>query len=153
MDNAHLAVLLEEKIGKSVSEQGFELVELLCRQNQGSFTITALVDRREGGITLDECVSLNSLIGEFLEKEDLIPGSYILEVSSPGVDREFSKKKDFMRSLNCKIKFFLKEQVDGKIEWDGVLEQVKDNDLIVKAKQGYIVIPLEKVNKAKRIIE
>jgi ribosome maturation factor RimP len=153
VDNAHLAVLLEEKIGKSVSEQGFELVELLCRQNQGSFTITALVDRREGGITLDECVSLNSLIGEFLEKEDLIPGSYILEVSSPGVDREFSKKKDFMRSLNCKIKFFLKEQVDGKIEWDGVLEQVKDNDLIVKAKQGYIVIPLEKVNKAKRIIE
>lgn len=133
--------------------QALDLVDLIYRFEGRDLFLRFLVDRPEGGISLEECASLNRRIGEILDEKNLLSMRYILEVSSPGLDRPLTAKKDFLRSIDKKAKFFLKEPVQGKIEWDGLIKLVGDNEVFVEIDGGNnIEVPLEKINKAKLII-
>ena len=70
-----------------------------------------MADRPEGGIRLGECSQLNRGIGALLDEKDFLSGRYILEVSSPGLDRPLKTKNDLSRKINCEAHFFLNEEV------------------------------------------
>jgi ribosome maturation factor RimP len=76
--------------------QGFELVELQLQQRQGQWLIRVFADA-EGGISLEDCRKLSRDIGQAFDLEDLVPTSYVLEVSSPGLDRPLRTARDFQR--------------------------------------------------------
>ncbi len=77
---------------------------------------------------------------------------YILEVSSPGLDRPLKTKSDFLRCINRKAKFFLLESIKGKIELDGIITKVEDDSVYIDIDGDIIEIPLVKVNKAKQLL-
>lgn len=130
----------------------FVLVDIICRYEGGNLFLRILADRPEGGINLDECARLNRDIGSLFDEKDIIKEKYILEVSSPGLDRPLKTRDDFLRFLNKKVKFFLSEAINGKLEWDGLINKVNQDSVLVEAGEVMIELPFIKINKAKLII-
>jgi ribosome maturation factor RimP len=151
MKNEQLSAELERCIGDFLSAQGLELVELIFRPEGQGQVLRLLVDR-PGGISLGECANLNRAIGGMLEENNAIESRYILEVCSPGLDRPLRKVRDFERCRSNTVKCFLKEPINGKIEWDGVILDVKDSLVVLQTKQGVLEFPIEKINMAKQIV-
>ncbi len=106
MDDAEVVERIERVICPLLESEEVELVDLNLGGNQRRRTLRVFVDR-PGRITLDECARLNRMIGNILDLEDPIEGSYILEVSSPGLDRPLKREKDYLRSLGKKVKIIL----------------------------------------------
>ena len=144
----------------------FVLVDIICRYEGGDFFIRILADRPqghglassgqshkpEGGINLDECAMLNRDIGKLLDEKDMIQERYILEVSSPGLDRPLKTKEDFSLFLNKKAKFFLNELINGKLEWEGLINKVGEESVSISMADSLIEVPFLKINKARLII-
>ncbi len=121
---------LREKIKPLVEEEGLELVDLNFYQS-GSRSILRIYVDKAGGVTIDQCANLNRKIGDYLEMENLIPHRYLLEVSSPGLDRPLLRDADFKRKIGEKVKVSLKEKLDGQTEWVGKIMGFKEDDLIL----------------------
>jgi ribosome maturation factor RimP len=86
-----------------------------------------------------------------LDENEFIDNRYILEVSSPGLDRPLVTKNDFLRCLKKRVRFFLTEPINGKPEWEGAILKADDEAVYVDIGEE-LVIPLSKINKAKQII-
>ena len=81
-----------------MQEHGFELVDVEYVKEGDTWYLRAYIDK-EGGISLDDCELISRKVSDWLDKEDFIQDSYILEVSSPGLGRPLKKDKDFARSI------------------------------------------------------
>lgn len=135
-----------------LKERNLELVDIIHRYEGSDLVLRILADRPEGGISVGECAQLNRAIGEALEERNILEQGYILEVSSPGLDRPLKAENDFKRCLNRKVRFFLSEHINGKLEWDGQVQKVSEGKVYAQTGKGILEIPLDKINKAKQII-
>ena len=153
MDRQEIILELKNIIGDFLKIQGLELIGLIYRHEGRDLALRILVDRAQGGITLGECAQLNNQISEILDEKDILQEGYILEVSSPGLDRPLETRSDFLRCMNRKVKLFLNESINGKIELEGLISKVEDDSVYIDCKNATIQIPLIKINKAKEIIE
>ena len=98
---------------------------------------------KEGGIEIDDCQELSGRLEEILDAEDLIKTSYILEVSSPGLDRELKKPKDFQREQGKLVDVSLFAPLDGEKVITGQLKSYDGENVTVDER----VIPMDKVAK------
>lgn len=98
---------------------------------------------KEGGVDLDDCQDLSRKLEELLDAQDLIKTSYILEVSSPGLDRELKKPRDFQREMGKDIDVSLFAPLDGKKVVTGPLSAYDVETINV----GDMAIPMDKVAK------
>lgn len=98
---------------------------------------------KEGGVDLDDCQDLSRKLEELLDAQDLIKTSYILEVSSPGLDRELKKPRDFQREMGKDIDVSLFAPLDGKKVVTGTLSAYDGETINV----GDMAIPMDKVAK------
>ena len=128
------------------------LVELIYRYEGGNLILRVLADKPTGGINMDECSILNRDLGRLLDEKNMIKDRYILEVSSPGLDRPLKVEDDFLRCLNKNARFFLNDAVGGRIEWDGFIENAGEESVFIKTKEGVIGIPYLKINKSRLIV-
>ena len=128
----------EQLLQPIIDENNFELVDVEYVKEGGNWFLRAYIDK-EGGITIDDCELVSRALSDLLDKEDFIPDSYILEVSSPGLGRQLKKDKDFKRSIGKEIEIKLYKSIkikDGKKEVStkeliGVLEAFDGEKLIV----------------------
>ncbi len=147
------AVFATEKIIKDLVElRNLEFIEVKMHTEGRNTVVRVLVDKPEGGISLGECSALNRAIGDLLEEKNIFEGSYVLEVSSPGLDRPLLTANDFRRNLGKKVKFFLNEAINGKIEWDGIVKEIKPDCVIIDTESVLLEIGLTKINKSKLLI-
>jgi ribosome maturation factor RimP len=128
------------------------MAEVNFSKTKRGLILRFLVDKPTGGISLQECGMLNERLSELLDKENMIEGSYVLEVSSPGVDRPLYSEKDFLRVWGRRVKIFFNEPVDKKLEIEGVVDEVKDAVVFLRQGGQIIKIPLDKIKKAKQVI-
>lgn len=98
---------------------------------------------KEGGVDLDDCQDLSRKLEELLDAQNLIKTSYILEVSSPGLDRELKKPRDFQREMGKDIDVSLFAPLDGKKVVTGPLSAYDGETINV----GDMAIPMDKVAK------
>ena len=152
MDKQEMLEKLNRLVGDYLSNQGLELVDLIFRFEGRDLFLRVLVDRPKTGISLDECANLNRQLGDRLDSEELIADRYVLEVSSPGLDRPLTRQNDFIRHMNKQAVFFLKQPVNGKIEWTGAITGVNNGIVDVSVGDSVIGIPLESIIKAKLVI-
>lgn len=154
MDRQKILVELKDFMETCLKEKGLDLVDLIYRYEGNSLFLRALVDKPEGGISLDECAHLNEEIGRILDDKDIVRQSYILEVSSPGLDRPLVTKSDFLRCNNRNVRFFLDEPINGKMELQGTITKIDGDSVYIKDLQGKLIeIPLRNINKAKQVID
>jgi ribosome maturation factor RimP len=145
---AELRTLIEDFLKK----QNLDLVDLIYRYEGKDLVLRVLADRPQGGITLDDCAYLNNEISRMLDEKDILQQRYILEVSSPGLDRPLKSRNDFLRCINRKVRVFLNEPINGKSELEGVITEVKDDSVYIVINTESIEVPLSKVAKAKQVI-
>ncbi len=124
---------LEERIKPLVEEEDLELVELDFSEG-GSRSVLRIYIDRAGGVTMEQCARLNRKIGDYLEMEDLIPHRYILEVSSPGLDRPLTKGVDFKRKIGERVRVYFKEKNEGQSELVGRIKNYEEDNLILTVK-------------------
>jgi ribosome maturation factor RimP len=153
MDRQEIIAQLQNIIDDYLKIQGLHLVDLIYRHEGRDLIVRILVDRPEGGITVSECSELNNRITSLLDEKDILQTRYILEVASPGLDRPLKTKNDFLRCTNRRVRFFLNEPINGKIELEGLISKVENDSVYIESKNEIIEIPLIKINKAKQVIE
>jgi len=139
---------VNEIITPLLKEKGIDLVETAYRQVGGRMILRILVDKPEG-ITLEECGALNGEVGAALDQDDTIATRYVLEVSSPGLDRPLTAGQDFKRVIGRKMDVFLKTRLKDKLQHFGTLKDVGENSIELETKTGLIKIPLDVINKGK----
>ncbi|MEI6631857.1 MAG: ribosome maturation factor RimP, partial [bacterium] len=147
MDRYEITQELNKIISEYLASRGLELIELVYRRQGQDQVLRVLADRTEGGISLGECAQLNRELGVALDEKAILQENYLLEVSSPGLDRPLREKKDFLRCKDKLVKFFLKEPVEGKLEWDGVMTAVDEDTVHINSAARPLSIPLAKINK------
>ncbi len=107
-------------IEQTVTEDGFELVH--CETIGGKEKIVRILVDHEKGVTLDDCSRISRRIGDELDRRDLIPYAYVLEVSSPGVERGLYKPTDFKRFAGNRVALRTREPIDGRRAFKGLLK-------------------------------
>lgn len=140
-------------IHKDVEEKGFELVDMQFNRAKGRYLLRIFIDH-ENGIRIDDCERVSKKISASLDEIDLIPGPYILEVSSPGLDRLLKKKEDFERFQGHWIKLIFADLHQKTRSLDGKILSCDDNILILEnKKEEKYNIPLASIIKAKLSLE
>lgn len=135
-----------------INRMGYQMVDLSLFKAQGRLMIRFLVDKPTGGIALSECALLNERLSGLLDEEELIDQGYVLEVSSPGIDRALQEKNDFVRAPGRKVRIFLSEPIEKKTEIAGIIDEVGDEFLSLKTDESIVKIPFNKIKKAKQVM-
>jgi ribosome maturation factor RimP len=131
---------------------GVDLIELNVRRQGRDFVIEILADRPSGGISMEECSFLNRKVVDLIDAEAAITEGYTLELSSPGLDRPLKTRKDFLRVMHQEIRFHLTGPTGGKLEYSGILKEVKENAVMIETqKHGEITIPIANISKAMQV--
>ena len=99
---------------------GFELVDVEATRQGEKLFIRILIDR-EGGVTVGDCAMASGLVGKVMERDDIVEGSYVLEVMSPGVNRRLRRPEDFSVSTGKRIKVKLYQPFEGNRSYSGIL--------------------------------
>jgi ribosome maturation factor RimP len=152
MDRQAIIEELKVIIEDYLKSQSLDLVDFIYRYEGRNLVLCILIDKPEGGISLGECAFHNQNISRILDEKNILQIRYILEVSSPGLDRPLKTKSDFLRCINKRVKCFLSEATKDKIELDGMIIKVEDDSVYIDIDGDTIEIPLAKINKAKQII-
>jgi ribosome maturation factor RimP len=140
---------IKELISGMLNQEGVELVELSYHRQKQGMVLRFLIDK-PNGISLDECSQINKEIGQALDDEDIIKKRYILEVSSPGLDRPLKTKQDFIRTIGKSIRVTTRLPVDGKRAYRGKLYGLKGQDIvIINQANEATVIAIEDIAKAR----
>ncbi len=118
-----------------MEEHHFELLDVEYVKEAGTWYRRAYIDK-VGGIAEDDCEVISRKLGEWLDKEDFIDESYILEVSSPGLGRPLKKEKDFIRSMGKDVDVRLYRQIDKQKEFTGALSAYDENTVTLTMEDG-----------------
>jgi ribosome maturation factor RimP len=127
-------------------------VDIEYLSEQGKWILRVYLDK-EGGITLDDCARLSGEIGDLIDIKDVIEHNYVLEVSSPGLNRPLKKEKDFLSAVGKKIKLKTTVAVEGRRNFTGHLRGLRDGKLYMRTEDGQISVSLQDVEKANLVYE
>lgn len=129
----------------------FEDIEL--NRMRGKILLRVYIDK-EGGVTIDDCEQVSREIEALLDVEDPIPGSYVLEVSSPGLDRPLKKPEDFMRYKGKTIRVVTTEPIGKQTFFIGEIEAATDDNVVLSLpRDKKITIPYENISRARLEVE
>jgi len=137
---------VKEMLQPLLEERGLKLVDIEY-VTEGKPVLRIYIYNPEG-TTIEDCEWISRRIGALLDIEDLIPVSYTLEVSSPGLERKLKNVEEYDIFKGRDIKIVLKEPVDKKNVIKGVLKGREDNNIIVEEEGEEVRIPLENIARA-----
>lgn len=137
---------LEEKLEKYIQSCGCELYSIEMAREFGQEILRISLYSKEG-ISLDQCQKVSNLISPFLDVEDPIASKYVLEVSSPGVERILKEPRHFRLSIGEEIQVKMLD----KTLIEGILKSSDQEGFIVENEQGEHLIPYAQTKKVKTI--
>ena len=134
---------LEETLREQIEKKGYELIEIEQHSLRKGIKMVLFIDH-ENGIGIDDCISV-SKTSEVVIDEFIDPESYELEVSSPGLDRKLIKKEDFDRFIGKTIKIKLKEKLNDRKNFKGLLID-RRGDLVILEDDQVFEIPMDSID-------
>ncbi len=143
---------VESIVAPIVAKARLELVELTVGCAGTTYMIEVLCDRPQGGITLEECASVNKQAAAAFDLIESWANDYELVVASPGLDRPLKNQKDFARMLGKRVKVLLTQKVEGKGEYSGLVKEVFESAVLIVVRNKEIKLPYDKILKAVLII-
>lgn len=118
---------IEELIQPTVTEMGYELVDVEFVKEGPNWYLRIFIDK-EGGVTIDDCEAVSKTLEKIFDEKDPIEQAYFLEISSPGIDRPLKKKEDFIKYNGEMVDVKLYKQYEGSKEYTGKLVGYDEND-------------------------
>ncbi len=138
-----------ERVARSV---GIDVVDVEWKVGKERF-LRVYIDKPEG-ISHKDCRTAGNQLSVILDVEDLVPGPhYILEVSSPGLDRKLTKPAEFERFAGRLAKISTNEPVENQKFFEGRLAGVADGKVQIEVKGRVIALPMEGIRKANLVVE
>jgi len=132
---------LEQEIEKIVTSEGLELVHIEYKREGRGFLLRVDIDK-EGGVTLEDCQLVSQQVSTYLDVDDVIPGQFELQVSSPGLDRKFYRESDYQKFIGRLIRVKTSKAIRGLHvivgrlkEYDG--EKIVVTDPVMKKNADY----------------
>jgi ribosome maturation factor RimP len=149
-DAARLAELIEPE----VKAEGLELVRVMMIGGKDDPTLQVMAERPETGqLTLEDCARLSRRLSERLDETDPIEESYRLEVSSPGIDRPLTRRRDYADWTGHEARISLAEKIDGRREFRGTLAGIEGDEILIDvANAGVARLPFAVVHSAKLLL-
>lgn len=144
-ESAELRALLEP----AVTALGFELVGVEYIQARNG-VLRIYIDS-PGGIGVDDCQAVSYQVSGILDVEDPIRGQYALEVSSPGLDRPLFQGRDFERFSGREVEVRLLAPVNGQRKFRGVLDGLRDGQVVIRMKDEELVVTLDEIDQARLV--
>ena len=126
---------LAHLMASSIEAMGFQLVRVRLMGGQRP-TLQIMAEKADGTMDVDDCADLSHAVSALLDVEDPIDGEYVLEVSSPGIDRPLTRLGDFDRWQGYEAKLELRDAVDGRKRYRGVLAGIEDEAVLVDTAEG-----------------
>lgn len=130
---------------------GYELVGIEWSADNRQHKVLRIYIDVEDGISVDDCELVSGQISAVLDVEDPIPGAYLLEVSSPGLDRPLFNLEHFRRFVGQPVKVTLSRPLDGRRRFQGTIDTIEDERIHLATDQGNVEIPLEQIEKARLV--
>jgi ribosome maturation factor RimP len=131
---------------------GFELVDAEYLSEHGKWVLRIYADGK-GGITVDECAKISKGISALIEASDIFQHEYVLEVSSPGLNRPLKRERDFQQGVGKKIKVKMLNPVENQKNFTGYLKAYKNGVLYIEMKDKQVPLPRQEVKKANLVYE
>ncbi len=139
---------------------GLEIYDVQFRREAGGMVLRVQLDkpgpaaRAEDCVSVEDCAKVSRDLSAVLDVEDAVPAAYILEVSSPGLDRPLRNEQDYTRFTGRRIKIVMREAVDGQGFFKGRLDGVVNRDVVVVTDDGREHrVPLSIVTRANLEVE
>lgn len=135
---------VREIVERVAASSGLEVVDVEMLGGGKSRMLRIVIDKpgegpvdKPGGVTHEDCANLSREVSTILDVEDVIPGgSYVLEVSSPGLDRKLSRPADYRRFTGNRVKLTTRNPVNGNRHFVGRLASFQDNRLTLDLDSG-----------------
>ncbi len=128
-------------------EEGIEIVSLEIVGAKKSPTIRVYIDT-EHGVSFDELSSAQAWINEIMDDIDPFPGAYMLEVSSPGIDRPLRTPEHFIRFAGENVVIKTTSPVEGRSSFSGMLKGMRDDDVQVEIEGTLYDVPYDAIKRA-----
>lgn len=143
---------IEALVAPVIEEKGLELVDVEYVKEGVHWYLRLYIDK-EGGVDLDDCTNVSHSVSEILDQKDPITQAYMLEVSSPGLERPLKKDEDFERFQGKLARISTKEPFQGYKEFTGYLMGLVEDEVVLEYEKETIKIPRSLIEKANLALE
>jgi ribosome maturation factor RimP len=151
--DASLNAQLWDLAEKTAKDNFLQLFELKTHPQGGKLVLTVVLDKPSGPVTLDDCTAVSRDLEKKLDEMDLIKTSYLLEVSSPGMDRPLRNLEDCRRFEGKLAQFNLAESLEGLVSFQGrLLETVGSRVKVQLGKERTVWVPYALVKAARLVV-
>lgn len=147
-----VADLVEGLAAPIVAAHGMELVDVEYVKEGNQWYLRIFMDK-PGGVLLDDCQAVSQEIDRLLDEKDPIPHAYILEVSSPGLDRPLKKPGDYERFRGYIVNLTTYAPLNGQKRFSGRLDGLQEQGVVLNIDGTEYVIPMEQVASARLAVE
>ena len=137
-----------------VRDAGFDLIEVQYAREQRGAVLRLFIDRPAGSpgdqtlVGVDDCERVSRDVSAALDVADNIAHTYLLEVSSPGLDRPLRRERDFARFVGESARIRLNDGVEGRRNFHGTLQAAKDGHVEIACDGRSYTIPIDDIQKA-----
>ncbi|KGK90568.1 ribosome maturation factor RimP [Desulfosporosinus sp. HMP52] len=146
-----MSEVIEKQIGSMVEplikEKGLELVAVEYLKEGAHWYLRLYIDK-EGGVDMDDCSAISHVVSEMLDQKNPIPQAYMLEVSSPGLERPLKKEEDFVRFRGSMVMVHTTSSFKGFKKFSGNLIGLINDEIVLEYNDEHIAIPYNLVKKA-----
>ncbi|HLC17170.1 MAG TPA: ribosome maturation factor RimP [Thermodesulfovibrionia bacterium] len=144
---------LSEILKPLIEDMGYSLFDIAYFRGKNRAILRIYIEK-ESGVTIDDCEKVSREVGSLLDLEDIIPSSYMLEVSSPGIDRPIRCHDDFKKALGKKVRIVTIEPIDKQTFFLGRVEATVEDEIeLLLTKDKRVRIPYKNISKARLEIE
>lgn len=142
---------LADIVGPVIEGMGFELVRIRLMGGK-TRTLQIMADKADGGIDVDDCGAISTAVSLVLDVEDPVEDNYILEVSSPGIDRPLTRLKDFDIWSGWEARIETTELIDGRRRFKGTLAGIEGDEVLIEIEEGTVGLKFDWLSDAKLIL-
>jgi ribosome maturation factor RimP len=135
-----------------LEDMGFELVEVEYLTMHGRWILRLYIDK-EGGITIDDCADVSRDLGDIIDVKEIIDHEYVLEVSSPGLNRPLRKEGDFIKAVGNTVKLKMARDLNGQKNFKGILKDYNNRIIYLETEGKLVGLPLDDVEKSNLIFD
>lgn len=147
-----MAKSLEESLKKDVEDLGYELEYVEC-EKEGSTQYVRIVIDNESGITTEDCEKVSRALDENVDKLVKYESGYVLEVSSPGLERKLKSLKLFNKYLGSKVLIKVYEKVNGQKELIGILKKADENSIKLQIEKKVVNIEMKNISSGNTVYD
>ncbi|MEL6480524.1 MAG: ribosome maturation factor RimP [Pseudomonadota bacterium] len=146
---------IDQKLAKivtpTVESMGFGLVRLRLMSGKRT-TVQIMAERPDGTMEIEDCAKLSRALSAMLDVEDPIESEYVLEVSSPGIDRPLTRLEDFDRWEGFEAKLETEDMIEGRKRFKGILAGVEGTEVLIEIEEGTIGLEFDWLADAKLVL-